>query len=161
LKLARFAIHFARPHRIERIPCRPWRCDQLRLRQKGHRDAKHHEPLRFSITCEPFQHQTNSTPAQSGGSPPVRNGPPPAEEQANIDSHAKASCPSWHGPLAHGACTHARPMVLHRHSTSGAFFASNVNIAPFALDRQVTADVEGYLHHGPEAPCHMIATCKF
>jgi hypothetical protein len=51
-------------------------------------------------------------------------------------------------------------------SPSGAFFAPNAKkIAPLALNRQRTADVQECLHHGPHAPCYslrdlMTTDCK-
>ena len=41
-------------------------------------------------------------------------------------------------------------------SKSEALFSSNAKIAPLVLNRRGTADVQGYLDHGPEAPCYVI-----
>jgi hypothetical protein len=51
-------------------------------------------------------------------------------------------------------------MVLRRHSTSEAFFSSDVTIATLIRNRRSTADVQEYLHHGPEALCYMFRDSK-
>lgn len=52
------------------------------------------------------------------------------------------------------ALTHGRWYVICI-SKSGALLCSNAKIAPLVLNRRSTADVQEYLHHGPDAPCHL------
>ncbi len=57
-------------------------------------------------------------------------------------------------PPARGAYTHAYRRYTADISKSLAIFWRQQKIAALAMCRRSTADVQAYLHHGPEAPCH-------